>query len=400
MTANPKFSAPPKKKWHERVSRSGYFVGAVLLHLMVFILVATLVIFPANRPPPNVEFQAVKIQAPPPPPPPPVHAESTAANPLEPQVDSAPPPTAVSVLHTTSSSSFNVDSTKVVLPDLHATLSDAAGLGLAGSTGTGTGGGGGGGGMIDFGTPHGVGLVGYLYDLKQTPDGQPTEMAETPYETAHPTGLDPHWHKLPQTKAGVVALRSFITDWDMSDLDGTYYKSPTPLIASQICIPEMLSVNAPKAFNVEGKVAARRWIVVYTAKILPPDTGRYRFIGAGDDFLVVNVDGQNVLDATVPGEGEELDPSANVKENVGRSTIGQKLICGQWFTAQVGLSMQMHVLIGEGPGGGSGFILMIQKEDDGSPVGDYPIFQLHDVPIPVFSGMPLFTKKTIFQAAD
>jgi len=42
------------KRWHEKISRSGYFVGALLLHLVVFILVATWVVFPAFNPPETV----------------------------------------------------------------------------------------------------------------------------------------------------------------------------------------------------------------------------------------------------------------------------------------------------------------------------------------------------------
>ncbi len=42
-----------EKHWTEKISRSGYFVGAVLLHLVVFVLVATVVIFPPFHPEPE-----------------------------------------------------------------------------------------------------------------------------------------------------------------------------------------------------------------------------------------------------------------------------------------------------------------------------------------------------------
>jgi Domain of unknown function (DUF4159) len=43
--------SPTKDKhWTEKISRSGYFLGAVLLHLVVFILVAAIVVFPPFHP--------------------------------------------------------------------------------------------------------------------------------------------------------------------------------------------------------------------------------------------------------------------------------------------------------------------------------------------------------------
>ncbi len=39
-------TAPKEKQWYEKISRSGYFFGAVLLHLIVLILVASYVVFP------------------------------------------------------------------------------------------------------------------------------------------------------------------------------------------------------------------------------------------------------------------------------------------------------------------------------------------------------------------
>jgi hypothetical protein len=64
--------APAKKKhWTERISRSGYFFGALLFHIIVFVMIATLVIFPPFHAPTD-EFQKtyVPASAPPPPPPP------------------------------------------------------------------------------------------------------------------------------------------------------------------------------------------------------------------------------------------------------------------------------------------------------------------------------------------
>jgi hypothetical protein len=83
----PPASPPPgkMKHWTERISRSGYFFGALLFHLIIFLMVATLVIFPPFHPPSD-DFAKTFVppSAPPPPPPPsdptvtmPTHTVST-----------------------------------------------------------------------------------------------------------------------------------------------------------------------------------------------------------------------------------------------------------------------------------------------------------------------------------
>jgi hypothetical protein len=61
-----------KGAWHERVARSRYFFGALFLHVILFALFATFVIFPAFKPPVE-DFTKTYLppSAPPPPPPPP-----------------------------------------------------------------------------------------------------------------------------------------------------------------------------------------------------------------------------------------------------------------------------------------------------------------------------------------
>jgi len=63
-------TALKKKPWFEKVSRSGYFFGALLLHLVGFLLVATWVIFPAFHPP-TEDFTKTYLPPSSPPPPPP-----------------------------------------------------------------------------------------------------------------------------------------------------------------------------------------------------------------------------------------------------------------------------------------------------------------------------------------
>ena len=391
--------APPprRQQWQERLTRSGFLLGAILFHLILFLMVATLVIWKAPLPPAEAAFHVVTVKVAPPPPAPPAPSSAAAANPqMEPQPVVAPVVTPMSTITSFNNTSFTVDTSKVLDQALdHLSQQPPEGSGLAPGAGSGLGTGSGSGSGGDYGsTATGTGFVGTLYDLKQTPDHQPTDIAENADELK---GVDHKWTKSTPTLNGLAALRAFVKSWDMSLLD-KYYKAPNPLYATQICIPMTPSQNAPKAFQVEGIVHPRRWNVVYHARIIAAESGEFRFIGFADDFMVVRIDGRNVLDATY--NGEELDPDANVKEDVGMGPEKQPLKCGKWIQMEPGTPLDMKVLIGEGPGGSSGFLLMIQKMDDNSPVGDYPVFQLQDSPIPDLGRDFRFSKKkTVFQVA-
>jgi hypothetical protein len=281
--------------------------------------------------------------------------------------------------------------TPTAMSGVNGVMGSGIGSGLGGS-GNGSGNGGG------YGAAETEpGFVGVLYDLKQTPDQQPTDIAENKAELESGSYAINGWPGLPATQNGLRVLRSFVKKWDMSLLD-KYYKAPATLITTQICIPVTPSENAPKAFHVEGTVHPRRWNVIYQATIIPPETGQFRFIGFADDFLMVRMDGRNVLDGSL--SGEELDSEANVHEDVGTGPEGQPLKCGKWIQMDAGTPMDMMVLIGEGPGGFSGFLLMIQKQGVNTPKGDYPVFQLQEAPIPDLGfGFQFSKKKMLFQVS-
>jgi hypothetical protein len=73
----PSQTAPrDERHWMEKLSRSGYFLGAVLLHLVIFLIVATWVIFKAPPPPPD-DFDKTYVAPSQPPPPPPSTPQQT-----------------------------------------------------------------------------------------------------------------------------------------------------------------------------------------------------------------------------------------------------------------------------------------------------------------------------------
>ena len=127
-------------------------------------------------------------------------------------------------------------------------------------------------GMID---PNANALEGTFYDLKQTKNRQSTDM----------------------TNEGIKEVISeFVTKgWNERSLS-KYYKASRTLYQTRLMIPLMAAELAPAAFDCDKEVQPSRWIVVYRGVVTPPKTGRYRFVGAGDDVLVVRFNRRHVFD--------------------------------------------------------------------------------------------------------
>jgi hypothetical protein len=99
-------SASDEQPWYAKLARSRYFFGALFLHVIIFFLVATLVIFPAFKPP-QEDFNKTYIPSGAPPPPPPPPPDQT-----------VPVPTAVAQQSTTITSANTTASFSVIVPDI------------------------------------------------------------------------------------------------------------------------------------------------------------------------------------------------------------------------------------------------------------------------------------------
>jgi hypothetical protein len=369
--------APRKEKWQERIKRSRYLVAAILFHLVLFLLLATWVIWQAPPPPPTDEFHGVAVKTPPPPTQPP-SSGAAANNPhFEPQPVVVPVVTPPSVISTANTSAFSLDATKVLdqtLTHLSDKMAQGTGLssGSGGNAGTGTG----------FGSFKGSStlLAGYLIDLKQT-------------NTKQSTGMDiPQFYKI---------MKQYISQgWDDSLLQ-SYYSSRSSLYNDSLAISTRASEEAPKAFGVENEVQPGFWIVHYHGKVTAPE-GDYRFVGFADNILVVKINGTTVLDAG----WDPLTDDATLHEPLpfafpsyipaaGHSRVGDDpyggdphLKIGIKFHFDVGDHVNMDVLIGD-DGGHCSYFLLIEKEGnkyiktpDGTPL--MPFFQLDTKVAPTF----------------
>jgi hypothetical protein len=292
----------------------------------------------------------------------------------------------------------------------------------AGLGGTGTGGGKGSGDGKGFGdglaagmsTGHGNknpfgmaeltsgGLEGSFYDLKQDKDLKPSEI----------------------TDAGVMEALKDITKRGIKERDfAKYFKAPGKLYQTKFLIPLMSAEEAPAAFDAQKYVQPKRWVVVYRGVVKAPKSGKFSFVGAGDDVLVVRFNNRLVFDhgytlATTGGRGGMMseanynkDKSSDAVKNFKRNspmpvptqtykyaTTGRLnrevdgLAVGPEFQVNAGSSYPIEIMISEIPGGLFSTALLIQesgvsypKDPAGYPI--LPLFRLdHSLPDPALTG--------------
>jgi len=113
-------------------------------------------------------------------------------------------------------------------------------------------------------------LEGVIYDLKR----------------------DRHGRLIPDS--GLQPVEKFLrSGWNPSSLS-KYYKSPNKLYTPTIMIPSTLSHFGPWAFG-DRKMGAYYYMLHYKGKLVHSEGGRFRFWGMGDNFLIVRVNGEVVL---------------------------------------------------------------------------------------------------------
>ncbi|MES2657617.1 MAG: hypothetical protein V4689_03310 [Verrucomicrobiota bacterium] len=250
------------------------------------------------------------------------------------------------------------------------------GLGFGNGSGMGVGGGAGGAGLTMFGARGGTGLIGYFYDLKQTRDGKPTALA--------PQGNVSEAQ--PMSTQYMDVLRNFAANWDTRQLDG-YYRSSNALVASQLYITNGSSDEAAKAFGEEKKASGYRWIVHYKGSAIASKDGSFRFIGRGDNIMLVRLNGKNVLDGGFPAQ-YQFDPGVNTDNNLGPAgPPGWTLSGGAWFDVKRGDLLKLEVLIGDAGGFFCDYLLIEERgvkyanRRDGQGLA-YPVFQLASTRVP------------------
>jgi hypothetical protein len=300
---------------------------------------------------------------------------------------------------TTRITSKNADSSMAIssLPSLTNPLLSAGAIGGGSSKGFG----GGSGGGIGAGKGTGVGggknfvslfgmkgaatttggLIGTLYDLKQTSGRQPTAMVDGR------TGIAPYR----------AAVRDFLeAGWSPGKLS-KFFKAPDTLISGQLFITGRSANDAPKAFEVEKLMKPSRWVVHYRCYVEVPSSLPFRFVGSGDDFLIVRWNRKIALDDGYETyfsgkDGNYKDFGVKVAEQykVDRSPGSlHRLKAGPWIQVTKGTKVPVEVLIGETPGGVFDCYLAIEVAKSSTKVegqyegeGKLKLFRCSTEPVP------------------
>jgi hypothetical protein len=293
------------------------------------------------------------------------------------------------------------------------------GTGPGFGNGTGPGMGGGTGKMNPFGMlePANNALIGTFYDLKQDRNRRPTNVGEATV-----------FNEIVDKSRDI--LHDFVKrGWNERDF-AKYYQAPQKLYQTKIYMPSMEANAAPKAFNCEREVQGSRWAVVYRGVVRPPKTGKYRFVGAGDDVLAIRFAGKMVFDygyesatANIKLHGNlsklkddndrdwkrlrrdltmpspvEIRPqgSPRLVKDMGGLAVGPE------FEANADMDYPIEILISEIPGGLFAAYLLIeeigatyQKDASGSPI--LPVFRLDSNPAAEGEGPPYNPNGPVWQ---
>lgn len=197
----------------------------------------------------------------------------------------------------------------------------------------------------------------------------------------------------PLSRHSVVSfIKEFMdSGWDMRKLE-KYYSPEVKLAAPYFYLPRCKASYAPEAFecNREGQsrqVKQQDWVVVYTGQVTAPETGTYRFVGMGDDAMVVRFNKEVVLESgwSIPSRNNmTLGTSTAYQKQITSAEGGRALYqyeetphwnrmlggiaTGSTFRVEQGKSYPIAILISEIPGNEFGFCLLIEKvADEESP---------------------------------
>ena len=232
------------------------------------------------------------------------------------------------------------------------------------------------------------GLVGHLFDLKQTKDRHPSEIMDDGVLKDRKLEADngykgEAWQRYEKIRRnpsqrsllsdGVIAEAKLINDflsstWDPKIL-APYYQSPNPLTTYSIVIPWVAQEDALKAFGVEKEVKPNRFLIHYKGTVTAPREGTFRFLVlVGNGMFAVRFNGQNVFGNVSPLIRSELFPKDPDK---GTTYLGEGVQAGSWMHLRAKEKYPMEILMtigGQSPGNvGFACSLMIEEKNPATP---------------------------------
>lgn len=263
------------------------------------------------------------------------------------------------------------------------------------------------GGGMGQGGGNGSALQGEFYDLKLTRSAAPSALTKGVVNKQK----NPKTNKMEfvfNTNSGdfrhraAEKLNEFFTRNNKNAFSG-FYKAPLTLNNPNFCLPSIDANVATQSFGVDDVCKPSGLVCVYHGRVRAPKTGKFRFVGMGDDFLGVRFDKKIVLEAgyILPSLWKKDDPNSfevhnfvqsdpdrlkkhwqAVKDKKLRDFEGYEqdssypnlevwnkgvggLTIGKTFEVKEGEVYPIQVVVAEVPGGQFGFVLLIEDVTKG-----------------------------------
>ena len=209
----------------------------------------------------------------------------------------------------------------------------------------------------------GQGLTGTMYYMRKEKDGKPIPLYDEDEYLARIVQLFGNRGTLDEKEAG------------------KYLRAGQQLTSFMMLFPPISQEVAPKAFGIEQVPDHRQcWFAIYKGKISSQSTNRFRFVGGGNEILIVRIDGDVKLDGSWssgfawPGKG--ATPTGNgPAEKLGFPLYGDKRAIGKWFKLQPGGS-NIEIVIGAGYRGAFSADLCVEEEGQTYEENVRPLFKL------------------------
>ncbi len=209
--------------------------------------------------------------------------------------------------------------------------------------------------LFGFSEKMGGELEGTMYDLKLKADGK------------KPSGID--------EKSFPEAVKKIVRNKFRPNSLADFYRVDKKFFATMFYIPLQEAGEAPKTFGVQGKVKPNNFIIHYTGSFAAPEDGTYRFVGLGDESIIVMVDGSVKLEGNwVPflsyaeRNDRQGDSVLEFFPTIEQNKPWARLREGEWIPLKAGQARRLDVLLVEqgdpsAPGGGNfAFVLLVEKQ--------------------------------------
>jgi len=149
--------------------------------------------------------------------------------------------------------------------------------------------------------------------------------------------------------------------WNIGSLERKYLSSEKKLYATYFYIPHGSARKAPEAFGAGDEIQAVSILAIYEGEFTPQESGRFRFVGKGDDAIVVRANNRIVFDGSLGNRYSEYDQN---QHGGGPTLMGRDTNVGDWMNWREGRPIDLEVMIAEAPGGSFFAFLFVQKEGE------------------------------------